>query len=548
MWPSESSEKKELADSDTSQSLRASDTRLARYVSTVAMHAAVSLPTCLGAYAATAEGARRLRRHRRLRHRGVTSETSAKLNFDLDLGQVLGTVKRNEGLYDNLPPGRVGLFGLRETFEYLNDPNKFIRTRVEKYGPVFKTAFFFKPAVVFGSAEAIREFKEFEGDLPADAALPETFRELHTEYGALRMSGERHKATRANFGKVLGRAALTSYTPILSKLTRDFVTGDLLEKGTIQPGFDCRQFCLKALFQLFLGTVPPQETMEKMYFYNEGLLALGKISPEFTAGQKALEELQEYCLKHYRTVRAQGKLDEPQYTFLKAYSEATDENGELFTDERVATTCVLMIWGAFIEAAASMGHTMWLLMRNPEKAKKVRAECRSSFTSEELKNGELSLDAVFTKLAYTDCAIKEALRVMPQTAGGLRVNPETRELAGYTVPAGYTLTADPRIAFLNPDSFPDPEEYRPERFEEPVSGDVYFPGGIGQHRCPGISLSNLMTSLFLLYMTSVYDSWSPDMDADEMDAEDPQYIKVPIVIIDDRYQLKLDTNWQYEQV
>ena len=207
-----------------------------------------------------------------------------------------------------------------------------------------------------------------------------------------------------------------------------------------------------------------------------------------------------------------------------------------------------MIWGAFIEAAASMGHTMWLLMRNPEKAKKVRAECRSSFTSEELKNGELSLDAVFTKLAYTDCAIKEALRVMPQTAGGLRVNPETRELAGHTVPAGYTLTADPRIAFLNPDSFPDPEEYRPERFEEPVSGDVYFPGGIGQHRCPGISLSNLMTSLFLLYMTSVYDSWSPDMDADEMDAEDPQYIKVPIVIIDDRYQLKLDTNWQYEQV
>jgi hypothetical protein len=57
-----------------------------------------------------------------------------------------------------------------------------------------------------------------------------------------------------------------------------------------------------------------------------------------------------------------------------------------------------------------------------------------------------------------------------------------------------------------------------------------------------------MTSLFLLYMTSVYDDWSPDMDADEMDAEDPQYIKVPIVIIDDRYQLKLDTNWQYEQV
>ena len=46
-----------------------------------------------------------------------------------------------------------------------------------------------------------------------------------------------------------------------------------------------------------------------------------------------------------RTIRAQGKLDEPQNFFLKQYSEATDENGELFTDDRVATTCVLMVWG-----------------------------------------------------------------------------------------------------------------------------------------------------------------------------------------------------------
>ena len=418
------------------------------------------------------------------------------------------------------------------------------------YGPVFKTAFFFKPAVVFGSPEAIREFKEFEGDLPADAALPETFRELHTEYGALRMSGERHKATRANFGKVLGRSALTHYTPILAKLTRDFVKGELLEKGTLQPGYDCRQFCLKALFQLFLGTVPPQDIMEKMYSYNEGLLALGKLSPEFTEGQKALEDLQEFCLKHFRSVRAQGKLDNPEYFFLKQYSQATDENGDLFTDERVAVTTILMIWGAFIEAAASMGHTTWLLMRNPEKAKKVRAECRSSFSREELESGKLTLDDVYTKLTFTECAIKEALRVMPQTAGGLRVNPETRTLAGYTIPSGYVLTADPRIAFLNPDFFPDPEDYRPERFlpaENPaIAPDNFFPGGMGQHKCPGISLSNLMVSIYLVYLNSCFDKWEPDMSAEEMDSEDPQYIQVPIVIIDDRYQLKLERNWQYE--
>ena len=38
----------------------------------------------------------------------------------------------------------------------------------EKYGPIFKTAFFFKPTIVFGSKEAVEEFKSFEASLPAD--------------------------------------------------------------------------------------------------------------------------------------------------------------------------------------------------------------------------------------------------------------------------------------------------------------------------------------------------------------------------------------------
>jgi hypothetical protein len=39
-------------------------------------------------------------------------------NVDLDMGQILGSIKRKEGLLE-LPPGRVGLFGVRETIEYL---------------------------------------------------------------------------------------------------------------------------------------------------------------------------------------------------------------------------------------------------------------------------------------------------------------------------------------------------------------------------------------------------------------------------------------------
>ena len=390
------------------------------------------------------------------------------------------------------------------------------------YGPVFKTAFFFKPAVVFGSPEAIREFKEFEGDLPADAALPETFRELHTEYGALRMSGERHKATRANFGKVLGRSALTHYTPILAKLTRDFVKGELLEKGTLQPGNALPPVLSEGTLSALPRHGPPKTSWRRCTFTTKGCLPSGS-SLQSSPKDRRRSRIYRSFASNISAPCARRKLDNPEYFFLKQYSQATDENGDLFTDERVAVTTILMIWGAFIEAAASMGHTTWLLMRNPDKAKKVRAECRSSFSREELDSGKLSLDDVYTKLTFTECAIKEALRVMPQTAGGLRVNPETRTLAGYTIPSGYVLTADPRIAFLNPDFFPDPEDYRPERFlpaENPaIAPDNFFPGGMGQHKCPGISLSNLMVSIYLVYLNSCLTSGSPTCQPREIEIQ-----------------------------
>ena len=558
-----------------------------------------------------------LRAHVRARIRGRDRVSAvaprAALDLDaLDLGQTLGAIKRREALL-NLPPGKVGLFGARETFEYLADPNAFIKKRVAKYGPIFKTGIFFKPAIVFGSREAVEAFREFESELPADAALPETFRELHTAYGALRQSGAEHEATRANFGKVLGRAALERYAPIVARQTRDFVLGEVLVGGSgnsggflteqqkrtltregkitvnedgsvtklpsfaedaagkpkLQPGYDLRQFCLKSLFELFLGTVPPEALMNEMYAYNEGLLALGKLSPEFEEGEKALKKLLDYVEKHYRTIKAQGKLDEDQYFFLKQYSTARDEKGELFPDDRVATTAVLMIWGAYIEAAANMGHALWTLMRHPTSLAETKKETRAAFTSAALKTADpesFHLKNVMD-LKYCEAVVKETLRVVPQTAGGLRVNPTQRKFLEYDVPAGYVLTADPRVAFLDPTNFPEPDTFAPERFleaqderritweaEQMTDGglkesrsrdpDAYFPGGVGQHKCPGISLSTLMTQIFLVYVTGAFDGWAPDESGEG--SFDPEYVQIPIVIIDDKYRLELERNWQYE--
>jgi cytochrome P450 len=465
---------------------------------------------------------------------------------EFDLGQAIGERVRGE-TGSTLPPGRVGLLGVRETLEYLGDANGFIERRRQKYGDVFKTAMFFKPAVVFGSKESVREFMTFEGSLPADEALPETFRELHTNYGALRMSGARHQATRANFGRVLGRAALEAYAPVIGARTREFVRSITKQEGqsssTFAPGRACVDFSLDLLFELFCGHVPDAKYKRAMLAYNGGLLSLGKWTPEFKSGKKALEELTTYVRDDYRRVKSAGLLDEEErYFFYKRYSEATDEFGQPFDDERIATTCVLMVWGSYIEAAALMGHSLLLLGDDDDARRAVLDEfnqtcCEIDDDGRECRRVGTLSDIM--AMQYTAAVAKESLRVMPQTAGGLRVNPTARVFAGYDVPSGYVLTADPRIPFREEANFPDARAFKPERFvpgtaeaaKNVVNAETFFPGGMGQHQCPGISLAVVMTQIFLSEMASAFpNGWRG--------RGTPSYVQVPIVILDPKYEIE----------
>ena len=467
--------------------------------------------------------------------RGRGDARTVAMGADDDVFDALGKrLRKEDEKAMTLPPGRVGLFGVRETLEYLMDSNAFVEKRVAKYGPVFKTAFFFKPTIAFGSKEAVEEFKSFEGSLPADEALPETFRTLHTEYGALKQSGKKHKATRKNFSKVLGREALESYVPDIATRTEEFVNKLKERKAPLFVGKDIKRFALKTLFYLFLGKVPEDDILEEMYLYNAGLLSLGKFDPTFKKGESALEKLTKYVLEYYLEIKKdEVKLNAPEHFFLKQYSEATDEFGNTFSDERVAVTVVLMVWGSYIEAAALMGHSIRILGEkgNAEALRKAKDEALALREEE-----QQTLSTLAQKGKYLLAVSKETLRFHPQTAGGLRVNPVDRKLCGYDIPAGYVLTADPRIAFLDESAFPDAKTFNPSRFlEASKSEDRFFPGGMGQHQCPGINLATTMNVIFLTKFLTTFSSWEPSKG---MPKEVP-LVHVPIVIIADHYSIDL---------
>jgi cytochrome P450 len=94
---------------------------------------------------------------------------------------------------------------------------------------------------------------------------------------------------------------------------------------------------------------------------------------------------------------------------------------------------------------------------------------------------------------YLGALVKEVLRIRPPipVAAG-RVLTEPFAIGPHTIPAGTLVLIDAWGVHHDPELYPDPERFRPERFlagaPEPYT---WLPFGGGAHRCIGAALAEL---------------------------------------------------------
>lgn len=113
------------------------------------------------------------------------------------------------------------------------------------------------------------------------------------------------------------------------------------------------------------------------------------------------------------------------------------------------------------------------------------------------------------RLEYAERLLAETLRLYPPTWIYTRVPIEADTLAsGAEVPAGARLYLCQYLMHRHPDYFPDPERFDPERFADAEARRriqyVYFPFGMGAHRCIGEHLALLEAILVIAAVARRY--------------------------------------------
>ncbi|XP_067407697.1 cytochrome P450 4V2-like isoform X2 [Emydura macquarii macquarii] len=171
--------------------------------------------------------------------------------------------------------------------------------------------------------------------------------------------------------------------------------------------------------------------------------------------------------------------------FLDMLLHATDDQGNKLSYMDIREEVDTFMFEGHDTTAAAMNWVIYLLGCHPEAQKKVHRELDEVFGN---SDRPVTMDDL-KKLHYLECVVKEALRLFPSVPFFARTTSEDCHIRGFKIPKRTEVIVVPYVLHREPEIFPDPEEFRPERFfPENSSGRhpfAYVPFSAGPRNCIG---------------------------------------------------------------
>lgn len=173
-------------------------------------------------------------------------------------------------------------------------------------------------------------------------------------------------------------------------------------------------------------------------------------------------------------------------------SEKGDKNS-IMTDDILVAQAGVFFFAGFETSSSTMEFLFYFLAKYPDIQKKVRAEIKEGFE----KNGKLTYEFISNDLPYTSNVIKETLRHFPilpfldrecELSNGEKTGYSLEPYSDFHIPQGMPVYIPAYAIQHDPQYFPDPETFDPDRFD-PSSNSyneyTYMPFGLGPRNCIG---------------------------------------------------------------
>jgi cytochrome P450 family 135 len=384
-----------------------------------------------------------------------------------------------------MPPG-PSKPGAWQTLEWMYRPIPFMERCRRRHGPIFSIRLGpGNPVVMVADPQIAKQVMAGDPELFRAGDTNGTFRPVVGSHSILLLDGEEHLQQRRIMLPAFGGSHAQQFADQVREIAEKRV-------GSWQPG----------------ERLSLQDEMEKISFESIMRVVFGADrAASLERLREVIPEMMDRCdsaftmlpwfrrelagsTPYARLMRSVREVDEVLYEViserrgdplnqlrddaLSLLLQAKHEDGAPLEDGLVRDELLTLIMAGYETTTNSLAWALERLLRSPDRLERLRGE---------IEAGEE---------AYLDAVIKETLRSRPVVPVVARRLSGPASVGGYTLPTGTILMVSIYLVHHDPDTYPEPEEFRPERFIEGVpEGAAWVPFGGGTRRCLGASFAQL---------------------------------------------------------
>jgi cytochrome P450 len=259
------------------------------------------------------------------------------------------------------------------------------------------------------------------------------------------------------------------------------------------PGFEpiADRFCRAAIAVKDAWPLPPRSVLKLLRRRGDGWT-------ESLA--EAVRDI-DVCITEYLV--AERRRDFAGAGLVKMLVDGSRAQGDEFNDKSLRDQILTVFFAGHETTATSLSWIHYLLDKNPDARRKLRAEIDGVLGGRAPTNDDLD------RLVYTEQVINEALRLYSPIHSLSRVALEDDTLGGYHIPAGATIYVSLYATHRLPSLWPDPDRFDPERFTKDLVERrprfAFIPFAAGHRNCVGASTAVVELKLAVAMIAQRYE-------------------------------------------
>nr|MBC9864178.1 Cytochrome P450 [Mycobacterium pseudoshottsii] len=198
--------------------------------------------------------------------------------------------------------------------------------------------------------------------------------------------------------------------------------------------------------------------------------------------------------------------DKRDRDMLDVLVSITDEQGNpRFCADEVTGMFISLMFAGHHTSSGTSAWTLIELLRHPDAYAAVIDELDELYA-----DGQPVSFHALRQIPRLENVLKETLRLHPPLIILMRVAKGEFQVEGYPIHEGELVAASPAISNRIAEDFPDPDEFVPERYQEPRQEDLinrwtWIPFGAGRHRCVGAAFATMQIKTIFSVLLREYE-------------------------------------------